>query len=216
MLEIRHRRLVVHVAVAVVSLCTGAWAWNSSPLNLRDRIYPKHLYEVEAGRLYRSGQLAPNLVESTLADLGIDLIVDLTHDRGDSDPAQLAERRAAAKLGIERVSFPLGGHGTGKVESYVGAVEAISRAEREGRQVLVHCRAGDRRTGGVLAAYQLLVQGESPAQARLEMDRFHRGSGADSPLARYLDLHLGEIADGLVQAGVIERVPDPLPRLESL
>jgi protein tyrosine/serine phosphatase len=189
-----------------------SWAWNSSPIDLRDRLFPIHLSEVYPG-LYRSGQIAPNLIEGTLRDLKIGLVVDLTHDLGDSDAAQVAEREAIEQLKIERVSYPLGGSGTGAVENYVGAVSAIASAAREGRRVLVHCRAGDRRTGGVVAAYQLLVRGETPERAMQELTRFSRHPERNSKVLTYLNENADEIAAGLVERGVIDAIPQPIPQL---
>ena len=117
---------------------------------LARRIFPKNLAEVEGGWLYRSGQIKPNLIEGTLRDLKIDLIVDLSHDLRGRDASQNAERAAAEKLGIEVQRFPMRGTGIGSVENYVGAIAAIERGRREGKRVLLHCRAGDKRTGGVL------------------------------------------------------------------
>ena len=191
------------------------WAWGSAPFNLRERVFPKNLAEVEPG-LYRSGQIRFNLIEDTLRDLRIDLIVDLTHDLGNRDPSQIAEKRAVEKLGIEVRRFPMSGSGIGRVDQYADAIGEIARAEREGKRVLVHCRAGDRRTGGVIAAYQLLVKGESPEEARDELVRFRRRQGEETKLDRFLAEHLDDIARRLVEQGVIERVPDPMPTFASL
>lgn len=201
---------------ALLAAALFAWAWGSAPINLRERIYPKNLGEVEAGWLYRSGQIRPNLIEGTLRDLDINVIVDLTYDLGDGDASQNAEREAAAKLGIEVRHFPMNGTGIGSVESYVGAIGAIASARLEGKRVLVHCRAGDRRTGGVLAAYEILVNGKSVADARAELERFHPRSESESKLLRFLDENLAEIGQGLIAGGVIQRLPDPMPTLASL
>jgi len=207
---------VLAAAAAVLFVAFFCWAYGSAPINLRERIFPKNLAAVEPGWLYRSGQIRPNLIENTLRDLDIELIVDLTHDLGDRDASQVAERRAAEKLGIEIRRFPLNGTGTGAINHYVGAIAEIARAEREGRRVLVHCRAGDRRTGGVIAAYQILVKGEPVAEAREELERFSRRRGVETNLTRFLREHLDEIAQGLVETGVITRLPDPMPTLASL
>lgn len=200
----------------LVAAAVFAWAWGSSPINLRERIFPKHLGEVEGGWLYRSGQIKPNLIENTLRDLDIDLIVDLTVDRGTTDASQNAEREATAKLGIETRRFPMRGDGVGSIENYAGAISAIASAGREGKRVLVHCRAGDRRTGGVIAAYQILVKGKSAADARTEMDRFNPNPASESNLTRFLDEHLEEIGRELIARGVIQKLPDPLPTFASL
>ena len=193
--------------LAVAVFC---WAWGSAPVNLRERIFPKNLAVVVPDSLYRSGQIRPNLIEGTLRDLDIDVIVDLSHDLGAHDASQVAEKEAARKLGIELKRFPLNGSGTGEISSFVGAIEEIARDRREGRRVLVHCRAGDRRTGAVIAVYQMLVLGRDPAAARVEMERFTRRPGVESTLTRFLAEHLDEIARGLLDAGVIERLPESM------
>jgi protein tyrosine/serine phosphatase len=193
-----------------------AWAWGSAPINLRERIFPKNLAEVEGGWLYRSGQIRPNLIEGTLRDLKIDLIVDLSYDLGGRDASQIAERVAAEKLGIEVQRFPMSGTGIGSVENYVGAIAAIERGRRESKRVLLHCRAGDKRTGGVLAAYQILVKGMSVADAKVELERFKPYRPGESQLLGFLDEKLPEIGQGLIAAGVIQRLPDPLPTFASL
>jgi protein tyrosine/serine phosphatase len=176
-----------------------AWVWNSSPVNLKDRIFPKHLHGVYPGFLYRSGQIDARLIEPTLRELGIDVIVDLGGET--PDPAQAAERAAARQLGIAYHSFPLRGSGHGAVETYVSAVEAIARAEQAGQQVLVHCRAGDRRTGGVIAVYEMLVRGERTEHALEELVRYSPGGLEKSPTLIYLLENLGSIADGLRARG---------------
>jgi hypothetical protein len=68
----------------------------------------------------------------------------------------------------------------------------------------------------VLAAYRLLVRGESVADARAELERFHAGRNGESKLAKFLDDHLEQIGQGLIAAGVIERLPEPTPTIASL
>jgi hypothetical protein len=80
--------------------------------------------------------------------------------------------------------------------------------------VLVHCAAGSRRSAAVVAMYQLLVEGRSPEDTYRELDRFGKRPVAESPLLPYLNDHMGELAELLVERGVIERVPDPLPLLQ--
>jgi protein tyrosine/serine phosphatase len=204
------------VAAFLVAVGVFCWAWGSAPFNLRERVFPKNLAEVEGGWLYRSGQIRPNLIEGTLRELKIDVIVDLTDDFRGKDKLQNAEVAAAQKLGIEIRRFPMRGDGVGTVDRYVGAVAEIARAGREGKHVLVHCRAGDRRTGGVLSAYEVLVKGETVEAAREEMERFTPDPSDESKLTRFLDEHLDEIGQGLIDAGVIERMPDSVSARAAL
>ena len=199
-----------------MALIFGLWAWNSSPINLKDRLFPKHLATVESSWLYRSGQISPALIEPTLRELDIDLILDLSHDRGERDASQLAEKEAARRLGIESVRVPLRGSGTGDLGAYARAVATLVRARQDGHRVLVHCRAGDRRTGGVLAAYQLLTRQDAGHLARRELDRFARRSANKSGLTDFLDESLPSIAARLAEQGIETRPLESLPRLRDL
>lgn len=211
----RARARIAAVGGTLLFVAFAIWAYGSSPLNLRDRIFPRHLAEVEGGWLYRSGQIRPNLIEGTLRDLEIDVIVDLSHDLGPSDESQVAERRAAERLGIELTRFPLNGSGGGEIDHYAGAIEEIARAGRAGKHVLVHCRAGDRRTGGVIAAYEMLVNGRSFEEARFELERFSRKRGVESNVRRYLAEHIAQIGERLIESHVIAKLPDPMPTLAA-
>src|ERR1700685_1943085 len=102
------------LAALILVLIACSIAWNNG---LRDQIIPRNFGVVEAGRLFRSGQISARLIESTLQGNGIKTIVVLS-DSG-MKPADLeAEQQAAAKLGIDRNVFPLSGDGTGKLEEY--------------------------------------------------------------------------------------------------
>jgi len=194
----RTKRRWAWLAVVPVAVLLG-WMWNSSPFNLKDRIFPKHLYEVYPGFLYRSGQIDARLIEPTLDKLGIDVIIDLGGES--TSQAHATEREVAQRKHIEYLAFRLNGNGDGAVDQYVGAVEAIAHAEQAGHRVLVHCRAGDRRTGGVIAVYQMLVRGEPTPRALQELARYSPGGLEESPTLAYLLQNMGQIADGLRARG---------------
>ncbi len=200
-LALSRRRLLAALCIVSIAAALG-WAWNSKPLRLRDRIFPRRLAEVYPGFLYRSGQISPTLLEGTLRDLGIGVIIDLTGERGDE--AQVNERLVAERLGIAYQSFTLSGSGTGEVSEYVGALEVIARAEQAGKRVLVHCRAGDRRTGGIVAAYQTVVRREPWSRALSELERFNHKPLEHSRLLPYLHQNLHTIERMLIERGVIE------------
>ena len=200
------RRRLLGAACALPLLGFFIWAWNSGPLNLRDRIFPRHLAEVYPGFLYRSGQISAGLIEPTLRDLGIDVIVDLNGDRGAGDEEQKTEQQTAQRLGIAYHNFTLNGSGTGAVDQYVGALEVIARADTAGKRVLVHCRAGDRRTGGVVAAYQAIVRREPWSRAMLELERYSRKPLGSSRLLPYLHENLDTMQAMLIARGVLSGV----------
>lgn len=175
------------------------WAWNSSPINLRDRLFPKHLAEVYPGALYRSGRIDSNLLRGVLEERKIDVIVDLTGDQGRIE--QQEEIETAREMGVEHHIFSLRGDGTGDVREYVDAIEMIARSLDAKRTVLVHCSAGDRRTGGVVAAYQLLLRGEPIERAIGEIQRYSRTGIGESNIWPFLRTNLPEIARGLRSRG---------------
>ncbi len=179
---------------------------------VRNHIFPKNFGEVEPGLIYRSGQLSPVLVESTLDRHDIEVVLSLSHDALDRKPDQRAEVAACEKLGIDRLLFPLRGDGTGDPEVYATAIAAIHESVQAGRPVLIHCGAGVHRTGGVLACYRLLVQGWTAEAAFDEMKAYGLG-GDGEKVGPYVNEHIETIANKLVELGVIERVPHPLPLL---
>jgi len=186
-------------------------AWNNG---LRDRLYAKNFGVVEAGKLYRSGQISHWQIEPTLKNNGIKVIVALSA-HGGKQPDLDAELKAAADLGIDRQIFPLGGDGTGQIEQYAAAIALIDRSIRQGKPVLVHCIAGAQRTGGVIATYQMLVEHRPPAEAFAQMRSYGHDPTANPHLLDYLNQHMAELAHRLVQLHVINRVPDPLPVIRA-
>lgn len=205
----RRPRVLVPVALAVSFL--GA-AWDSEYFSIRDYLFPRRFETVVPGALYRSGQIAARLIEPVLTEKGIKVVVDLNDDLPDSDE-QVAEQRAVAKLGIDYHKFPLSGDGTGDVDSYVDAVATIARAQASARPVLVHCAAGDKRSGGVLATYLLLVKGATATDAVAEIGRCSRGHVASSTVLDFLNVNLDVIAARLEQDGIALHATRPLPRL---
>jgi protein tyrosine/serine phosphatase len=199
--------------VAALVVLVGLLAANHRQITaLRDRFIPKRWGVVEEGKIYRSGQLSQHLVRETLEAHRIQTVVDLTWD----DPSErnhVAELAAIAELGIERKLCPLQPDGTGDVHIYAQAIAEVARAVRQGKPVLVHCAAGTQRTGGVVAFYRLLVEGKSPEFTFAEMRKYNYNPQHSPKLLKYVNEHIAEIAEDLVRDGIIERIPDSLPRL---
>ncbi|MCP4908659.1 MAG: dual specificity protein phosphatase family protein, partial [bacterium] len=136
--------------------------------------------------------------------------VDLT-DPDLSRATQRAEQEASAELGISHHRFPLDGNGIGDIQRYADAIQVIADARENEEPVLVHCSAGARRVAGVVASYQLLVEGKDPEAAYAELDRYGRIPVAETPLVAFLNQNMGTLADELVSRGVLDRAPRPLP-----
>lgn len=204
----RRRTITLVVVALLAAALAGLWFGV-----LRERIVAKRWGVVVEGAIYRSGQLSRHLVKPMLAKHGIRVVIDLT----EADPAdvdQQTEQRAISELGIESHRCALIGDGTGDIRQYAAAVAAIAAAQRDAKPVLVHCHAGAQRTGGVIAAYRLLVERRrSTADVFAELPKFGWQRGRDDVLVDYLNRHMEELAKLLVEQHVIDDMPAPLPRL---
>lgn len=181
---------------------------------IEDRVFPKRWGVVEEAQIYRSGQLHPALVERTLQQNEIDLIINMNQWRLDK-PAQAAEEAAADALGLEKARYPMMGDGTGDPENYVQAVAHLHRAAGDGQRVLVHCTAGAQRTGAVIALYRTLLQGWSVDDAIDEMEHYNFDRQDDVILLDYLETHMAYIVGRLQAEGVVGELPTPLPSFSS-
>lgn len=203
------RRRYLFLVLAILIVAGSVWLWEEI---LEERIIPKRFGVVEQGKIYRCGQLHKALVEKTLRKYKIARIVDLTGGVP-GDQNQQAEIRASQDLGIERVELFLQGDGTGDIRQYVEAIAFIYNAVQQSKPVLVHCAAGAQRTGGVIAAYRLLVQKRPPAEVQREMTAYGWRVTDNPGLLQYLNDNMGRLAELLVAKGVLAEVPQPLPHL---
>lgn len=201
----RSPALILGIVAAVIGGGIGLWEWV-----LEERFVPKRFGVVEEAHLYRSGQISRFLIEDTLAKHEIDVVIDLT-GFDENDPDQVTETSAIETLGIDGRRFPMRGDGTGKLENVINAVTAIHESQTRGDKVLVHCAAGTQRTGHVLSAYLLLVRDRAGSEVWREMTRYDWDPDKDKEWPRMLNENMPEIANALVERGVIAEVPSPLP-----
>ena len=161
-----HKWLFVALPAIVIGL--AAWVWFSSS---NTALSPKRFGVVVPGHIYRSGQISASLIKKTLIKYNIRVIVDLT-SADPNNPDKQAEKQAADELNINVLRFTMSGNGTGDINDYANAVIAIANAEKQNLPVLVHCTAGAQRTGGVIAAYRLLVQKTDPNIVENEIEKY--------------------------------------------
>ncbi len=199
-------RIVAGFAVAAAVVVAALELWYP----IQQRFIPKQFGVVEPGRIYRSGQISASIIRETLARYQIQTVVSL-QDYDANDDKHRAEREATAALGIPELHFPLRGDGSGEIRSYASALAEMARADRDGAAVLVHCAAGTERTGAAVAFYRLLVQGRPASEAYQELRRGGWEPGDNPQLLVYMNEHMNELARLLAEAGVIARIPDPLP-----
>jgi protein-tyrosine phosphatase len=205
------RKLILLIVLILVTIGSGILVWEEL---LKESFIPKRWGVVEDGKIYRSGQLSAALVKKTLEKYNIAVVIDLTGEvSGDKD--QEAEKQATQELGIEVYRYPLKGNGTGDIKNYANAIATIVDARRNGKPVLVHCAAGTQRTGGVIACYRMLVEGKPPSQAYAELLRYDWHDEQDQVLLKYINTNMIELANLLLESGVIDQLPEPLPVIRS-
>lgn len=183
----RGGRWVLGLVILIALACgfTGWWYGG-----LRNRFEPVNFGVVEPGKLYRSGQISEHVIRKTIQSNHVGLILSLS---GDESPDLEAEKKAAADLGIDRVFLGgLAGDGIGDPNVYPEAIAEIVKANQSGKAVLVHCQSGAQRTGGVVAAYRILVEGEQPEKAFEEMRRYGHDSKHNPNLIPFIRTHLAE------------------------
>lgn len=188
-------------------VCIGLWHFL-----LRDRVIVKRWGEVIRGKAYRSGQISRHLIKQTLQHYQIRRIICLTSP-DESDPDLLAELQASAELGVEHIFLPMNGRGGGKVEHFTKAVDLLAQSTQQGHPVLVHCHAGAQRTGGVVAAYRLLIEQRGTDFVMEELKRYGWNSQRDQYLINYVNEHIHDAAMSLLAQGRITKLPNPLPHL---
>jgi protein tyrosine/serine phosphatase len=193
---------------AVMILCVAGivCAWEGV---VKDRVFPKNFGVVEAGQIYRSGQIAPSLIKKVLLNYNIKVIISLAGDSSEE------EKQAAKEIGVERLIFSMRGNGTGSVADYAGAVAAIYRAQQENKPVLVHCAAGTHRTGGVIASYRLIVQKKDVDFVRNEMIHYGFKPDKNINLRTFLNNNMMNIAEELKKMGVIDKMPSSIPEIKG-
>jgi protein tyrosine/serine phosphatase len=175
------------LVIAIITLAIGfTISWYAG---LRNRFEPVNFGIVEPGKLFRSGQISQHVVRQTLAKNRIGVIINLT---GDDTADGKAEDMAARDMGLKRVRLSLGGDGLGDPAVYPKALAEIVRANHDGKAVLVHCQSGAQRTGGVIATYRSIVEGQSTDEAFAEMREYGHDPGHNPLLIPFILQHLPE------------------------
>ena len=204
----RVRRVLLAVGILVAVLVGGIVWWVDQG---RHYFIPKNFAPVEEGLVYRSGRIHRGLIEDTLRDHGIEVIVDLAAAEA-NHPDVIAETEAARKLGIRKVDLVgLDGYGTGDLQDYALAVRELVNARKAGTPILVHCAGGSERTGGVFVFDRLLFQGWDGARAWEEYLSYRMKPPERPNFPDYVNANLDELVTRLQRLGVDVQMPDPKP-----
>ncbi len=112
--------------------------------------------------LYRGGQPSRQGYEA-LAKMGVNIVVDVRLSGRDN------ERKEVEEAGMQYVELPW--HCLFPRDEAFVRFLALLRAN-PGKKVFVHCRYGDDRTGMMIAAYRMSVEGWTAEEARREMNQY--------------------------------------------
>jgi protein tyrosine phosphatase (PTP) superfamily phosphohydrolase (DUF442 family) len=200
-------------AAIIILAVLALWYIGENAGHWKDRFVPRKLRTVEAGQIYASGQIDRHLLPGILANDHIKVIVSLLADDPD-DPDAAAEVQTAKDMGIQRFVDPLMGDGTGDIHSYVNAVMQVADARKENKPVLLHCSSGAQRSNGATFYYRVFVQHWNADDAAREMIRNGHSPRSNPLLIPYLNAHMQEMAGLLVEDGVIDHIPEPLPQIQ--
>ena len=142
---------VVFAATVVGAVgAVGAVVWQ------RMHDYPVHRFGVVVpGVLYRSAQPDENGWKALYPRYAIRTVFDLREDTPNK-PWAVLEQEFCRRNGIKHIKMPVGPYRLTDAQ-LARFVEVVTRPESQ--PVLVHCELGRSRTGVVVAAYRIVVQG---------------------------------------------------------
>jgi protein tyrosine phosphatase (PTP) superfamily phosphohydrolase (DUF442 family) len=155
------RKTRIALALVLCIACGAALLW------LPQHGEPKRFGVVEAGRLYRCGDITPHQLECVTRKYGVRTVLSLLNP---DVPESVAEREAAERLGVRWVNVALPGNGA----STPAEREQIRAVlfDPEAWPILVHCAAGTNRTGLAVGMYRLHRQGWTLEQVLREMREY--------------------------------------------
>jgi protein tyrosine phosphatase (PTP) superfamily phosphohydrolase (DUF442 family) len=175
----RWGKLFIVLVVALVA--GGAYFWHCY-------IKTYHLATVQPHALYRDGNQSPCQFETAVRKVRPKVVVSLVDDNEVADeekPQFQAEQKFLAERGVrlERIPIKLGGWPSkADVERFI---QVASNAENQ--PVLVHCAQGVRRTGMMVAAYQMKQMGYDRARAKAELLAFGHSDRTVNDVRRFID-----------------------------
>jgi len=175
----RFGRILIVLLVALVT--GGAYVWHC-------HLATYHLATVQPGVLYRDGNQSPCQFETAVRRVNPRVVVSLIDDNELADenkPQFQAEADYLAGRGVrlERIPVKLGGWPTkADVDKFISVA-----AEPENQPVLVHCAQGVRRTGMMVAAYQMKQLGYDKDRAKAAVLSFGHSERTVGDVIKFID-----------------------------
>ena len=157
------KMMVAMIVLVVVLIVVGIVAskWN----------HIKNFGVVRQGVLYRSAQPSARQVAILVKRHGIKTIVNLRPTTEDADDGWYeAEREAARQFGIRLVNLPVRA-GCIPTDDDVAEFLALCR-DSDNHPILLHCEAGQARTGYLAAIWRMEFQGTDVEDAIREMQEY--------------------------------------------
>lgn len=150
-----------------------------------------HLAEVDPGKLYRDGNRGVREYRNMLRKIRPQTVVSLVDDTELADPEkpELADELGLLKsrpdIRLEHIPVSLGGWpDAGAIGRFLDLC-----ARPDAQPVLVHCAQGVRRTGMLVAAYQMSIMGWSKEQAKAGMLTFGHSMRTVGDVQRFIDVY---------------------------
>lgn len=179
-----NRKSVLWIGIAIVTLVVAGG------LYYYHRTY--HLLAVQPGVLYRSGLQKFHAFENAIRKAKPRTIVTLVDDREIADGEKPQFKREidtfadrARGITVERVLIKLGGWPDGQqCEQFIKIV-----SDPQKQPVLVHCAQGVRRTGMMVAAYQMSVLGYDKERAKQALETFGHSERTVGDIKRFIDCY---------------------------
>lgn len=168
----------------VILLAVGFLVW-------RQWFETYHLAEVDPGKLYRDGNRGPREFANMLRKVHPRTVVSLIGDSERLDPrkpefaAEEAMLRDRPGVRLERISVELGGWPDDAAIQRFLSIATDSSSQ----PVLVHCAQGVRRTGFMVAVYQMSELGWSKERAKQEMLTFGHSMRTVGDVQRFIDAY---------------------------
>ena len=125
---------------------------------MRSAESPRRFFEVESGRLFRSGFPTGDHIRNLHAKHRIRTVVSLTSD--ENKPRDTDMKDAIRELRLTHHRFPMRGNGTTEDITVLDRA-ANALADESGGPIFFHCAAGKQRTSATLGAYWMKHKGMS-------------------------------------------------------
>jgi protein tyrosine/serine phosphatase len=164
--------------IIVVATAGGVWIW-------REFFQTYHLATVQNKVLYRDGFRTFREYQTAILDVQPKTVVSLLDAQESQQPPFDQERDYLLRSKIRFVSIPirLGGWPTqADVKMFLETVQKESR-----QPVLVHCAQGVRRTGMMVAAYQMSVLGWDKPKTKDAILTFGHSERSIGDIKRFID-----------------------------